>query len=149
MLEQQISKDYITAMKAKDKDKSATLNFLRAKIKDVKIEKRVDQVEDTDVIVVIKKQVKQLQDSITQFKEAGRDDLVEKEQIQLDIIKVYLPEDLPAEKVQEFVKEAIAETGASSMKDMGSVMKAVMVKTAGNADNAMVSQLVKKELSEI
>jgi len=149
MLEQQINQDYIAAMKAKDSQKSTTLNFLRAKIKDIYIANRVEKLEDAEVVAVIKKQVKQRQDSIEQFKAGGREDLVAKESAELDMLKGYLPEEMSEEILQPIVDEAVKESGATSMKDMGNVMKALMPKVAGKADNKLVSDLVKKTLASL
>lgn len=148
MLFDTINKDYIGAMKAKDKVKSGTLNFLRAQLKNQVIEKRVDKLEDADVITIIKKQIKQRQDSISQYEQAGRTDLVDQEKAEFDVLKAYLPEELSTDQVQKIIDEVIQETGANSMKDMGSVMKAVQAKTAGNADNKVVSELVKAALMQ-
>lgn len=147
MLQEQINKDYIAAMKAKESEKAQTLNFLRAQLKNVVIEKRVDKLEDVDVIAVVKKQVKQRKDSIEQFTEAGRQELADKEQQELDILADYLPEELSEGAIKKIVEEAITETEAKTMKDMGNVMKAVKEKTAGVADNAIVSRLVKDTLN--
>ena len=149
MLEEQITKDYITAMKSKDSVKASTLNFLRAQLKNVKIDKKLEGVDDVEAIAVIKKQVKQRQDSIEQFTQGGRQDLVDKEKAELEILKIYLPQELPEEEVKVLVLESIKEVGAGSMKDMGKVMKAVGIKVAGRADNRMVSVLVKKALMEL
>lgn len=147
MLQEQLNKDYIQAMKDKDQVKSQTLNFLRAQLKNVQLDKKADTLEDADVIATIKKQVKQRQDSIEQFKTGGRDDLVAKEEAELAILKSYLPEELSVEELSKIVNEAIDEAGATSMKEMGVVMKIVMAKTEGRADNKTVSELVKKALS--
>ncbi len=149
MLQEKINKDYIEAMKAKDKERSSTINFLRAQIKNIVIEKRVDSLDDQEVIAVIKKQVKQRQDSIEQFSNAGRTELVEKEQKELEILKEYLPEELSQEALKAFVDQAITETGATSMKDMGGVMKLVLEKANGQADNKVLSQLVKDGLQNL
>jgi len=149
MLEDQISKDYVTAMKAKDSVKSSTLNFLRAQIKNILIEKRVDKLQDADVVVVIKKQVKQRQDSIEQYTQGGRKDLADKEASELEILKTYLPEEMSEAEVEKLVQEAITESKAASMKDMGNVMKALMPKVSGRADNKLVSEVVKKALSQL
>ena len=148
MLHDQIDKDYIAAMKAKDKLKSATLNFLRAQLKNVVIEKRVDKLEDSDVVTVLKKQIKQRQDSISQYEKAGRQDLVEQESGELAVLKGYLPEEMSADQIKAIIAGVISETGANSMKDMGTVMKSVQEKTAGNADNKLVSELVKSALMQ-
>ena len=149
MLADQIGKDYIQAMKDKDSFKSATLSFLRAQIKNVMIDKRVDALEDAETIVIIKKQVKQRQDSIEQFQKGGRTELAEKETKESEILKSYLPEEMSEDQVKVVVDEVIKETGANSMKDMGSVMKAVLEKVAGQADGKVVSTLVKDVLSQM
>ena len=146
MLEETIGKDYITAMKARDSVRSSTLNFLRAQLKNVRIDKRADALEDGDVIVVIKKQVKSRQDSIDQYLQGGRKDLADKEAAEMAILKTYLPEEVSVDALREIVEAVIRETGASSMKDMGQVMKAVIERTAGRADNKAVSALVKDKL---
>ena len=147
MLQEQINKDYIEAMKARDTAKSATLNFLRAQLKNVIIEKKVEQLDDQDVITVLKKQIKQRQDSIEQFEQGGRKELADKEKGELEVLMGYLPEQLSEEAIAQIIKDCIDELQANSMKDMGRVMKAVGDKTQGNADNKIVSQLVKQALS--
>ena len=146
MLEKQITADYITAMKAKDFFKSTTLNFLRAQFKNIIIEKKVQELEDVDVITVIKKQVKQRQDSIEQFRDGGRPELADKEEAELAILKSYLPEELSEDEIVKLVDEAISETEATSMKDMGKVMKVVSEKAQGRVDNKVVSSLVNQIL---
>lgn len=149
MLEEQINKDYITAMKAKDTLKSSTLSFLRAQLKNILIDNKLDKLPDTDVIAVIKKQVKQRQDSISQFEQGGRRDLADKEKAELVILQSYLPEEMPDAELQSIIAQAVTEAGASSMKDMGAVMKAAMPKLAGRADNKRVSDAVKQKLSQL
>ncbi|MDD3375378.1 MAG: GatB/YqeY domain-containing protein [Candidatus Omnitrophica bacterium] len=147
MLEQQISKDYIQAMKARDSFKSSVLSFLRAQLKNVLIDKKIDQLEDQEVIAIIKKQIKQRQDSIAQFEQGNRQDLAEKEKKELEILRSYLPEEMSDQEVKKIIAEVIQETGAASMKDMGAVMKAVGLKIQGRADNKLVSNLVRESLS--
>lgn len=147
MLEEQLQKDYIQAMKNRDAVKASTVNFLRAQLKNVRIEKRSETLEDKDVVAVIKKQIKQRQESVEQYQKGGRMDLAEKESAEMSILKSYLPEELSEQVVQQFVEQAIRETGAQSMKDMGSVIKAVAAKAQGRADNRVVSELVKKALA--
>jgi len=146
MLEKQISADYIQAMKAKDKDRVAVLSFLRAQIKNVLIDKRVEALDDAEVIAVIKKQVKQRQDSISQYRSGGREDLAAKEEQELNILKGYLPQEMSADEIGALVAQAVAQVGAAGMKDMGAVMKAMGPLTAGKADNKVVSELVRKKL---
>ena len=148
-LEQQIDKDYIQAMKDRDSARSSALSFLRSQIKYARIELKTEQVPDPDVISVVKKQIKQRQDSIEQFKQGGRADLVEKEEKELAILKSYLPAEMSADEIKSIIKETIKATGASSIKDMGRVMKEAGVKLAGRADNKQVSELVKAELSQL
>lgn len=145
-LKQQILDDTKTAMKAKEMDRVSTLRFLTSAIKNKEIEVRPNELTDEDVLTVLRKSVKQRQDSIEQYKAANRIDLADKEQAELAIIESYLPQQLSADVIEKFVKEAIAEVGASSMKDMGGVMKVVMAKTQGAADNKIVSEIVKKSL---
>jgi len=149
MLEQKISGDYIKAMKDKDTVKSSVVSFLRAQLKNIIIDKKLEKLEDADVIIVIKKQIKQRQESIEQFEKGGRVDLVEKEKKELEILQAYLPQQASAEETETAVRQAIAEIKAVGMKDMGAVMKAALVKLEGRADNKMVSELVKKCLSSL
>ena len=148
-LEKKIDQDYISAMKARDGNRSSALNFLRAQIKNVKIDKRIEQVADEDVITVIKKQIKQRQDSIAQFKAGGREDLVVKEEAEFNLLKSYLPAEMSLEALGAIVDEVMKATGASSIKDMGRVMKDVLAKTGGQADNQTVSALVKERLAKV
>ena len=146
-LEEQINKDYIQAMKDRNSAKSSTLSFLRAQIKNVRIEAKSDQVADEEVVKVIKKQIKQRQDSIAQFQQGGRQDLADKEIAELSILKSYLPEEMGEDQVRAIITATIQEVGAKSANDMGKVMKALMPKVAGKADNKLVSDLVKKLLA--
>lgn len=147
MLYEQIGKDYVTAMKARDQVKSSTLNFLRAALKNVIIDKRVETLNDEEVVSIIKKQIKQRQDSIAQYQSGGRPELADKELAELTILKTYLPNELSQEQIENIVKEAVKEVGATSLKDMKQVMAAVMAKTNGQADNRLVSEIVKKVLA--
>lgn len=149
MLEEQIGKDYVKAMKDRDKVRSSTLNFLRAQIKNILIEKKIDKLEDPDVISVIKKQVKQRRESIVQYEKGGRQDLAGKESAELKILKEYLPEEMSEQELEGLVTSSIEEARAESMKDMGKVMKIVTGKVQGRADNKLVSELVKRALSQV
>jgi uncharacterized protein len=146
MLEERINRDYTGAMKARDAVRSSTLNFLRAHLKNLRIEKRTDGLEDADVTGVIKQQIKQRRDSIEQYRKGGRDDLARKESAELEILMTYLPEHIPEEKLTVIVRETIRETGGTSIKDMGSVMKALLSKVGASADNRLLSELVRREL---
>ncbi|MDD5043959.1 MAG: GatB/YqeY domain-containing protein [Candidatus Omnitrophica bacterium] len=147
MLEEKILNDYKEAMKNKDAVKSSVLSFLRSEMMNAAIDKRKKVLDDSEVVVVIKKQIKQHQDSIEQFEKGNRQDLVEKEKKELEVLKSYLPEQLSPEAVREMVKEVITSLGAQGMKDMGKVMKEATAKLGGKADGKMVSDIVRQELS--
>jgi uncharacterized protein len=146
MLMDKIAADIKEAMRAKDAARLSTLRLLKSAVEYHKIEKKQEQLTDVEVSAVIKKQIKQRQDSIEGFEKGGRADLIEKEKAELVVLKSYLPEELSPAQVEEVVKATIAEVGATTKTDMGKVMKAVQVKLAGRADNRLVSQLVSANL---
>jgi uncharacterized protein YqeY len=147
MLAEKIFNDYKEAMKARDTLKSSVLSFLRADMLNQATAKKKDKLLDTEVIVVIKKQIKQRQDSIEQFTSGGRLEAAEKEKKELGILKGYLPAELSLSQVKSLMEEAIIVIGASSIKDMGRLMKELTVKVAGQADGKLVSDLVRQRLS--
>ena len=149
MMESRINKDYIEAMKARDQVRSSALNYLRAMIKQVKVDSRLETLDDAGVTVVIKKQIKQRQDSIEQFEKGGRPDLAVKEKSEIDLMKVYLPQEMGEEELRSIINSVVKEINATSMKDMGNVMKLVLEKTAGRADGKLVSKLVKESLASL
>ena len=149
MLEKKISNDYKQAMRDKNAIKVSTLSFLRSQMKYVMIEKKVERLPDEDVIAVIKKQLKQRQDSIEQYQKGGRKDLVDKETQEAEILKTYLPKEMSEEELNSLVAATIQEIQAKGMKDMGTVIKSVLSKVAGKADNKLVSEIVKKQLSAL
>ena len=142
-----IAADMKDAMRAKDVTRLSTLRLLKSAVEYHKIEKKQEQLTDIEVTTVIKKQIKQRQDSIESFEKGGRADLVEKEKAELVVLKSYLPEELSQAQVEEVVKATIAEVGATTKTDMGKVMKAVQAKLAGRADNRLVSQIVSANLA--
>ena len=144
-LKEQLVQDMKTAMKAKEQIKLATIRFTRSAIKNREIELG-EELDDDDVLKVITTLVKQHKDSIEQYQQGGRGDLVAKEQAELEILQAYLPQQFSEEEVQALVDEAIEAVGASSMKEMGKVMKYIMPKTQGRADGKMINQLVKARL---
>ena len=146
MLEEKILNDYKEAMKARDTLKSSVLSFLRADMINLAIAKKKKVLDDSEVISVIKKQIKQRQDSIEQFKNGNRPDMADKETKELEILKSYLPPELSADEVKKIIEEVISATGAKEMKDMGKVMKEVTAQIAGRADGKLVSDLVKEIL---
>jgi len=147
MLTDRITADMKDAMRARDAARLSTLRLLKSAIEYHKIEKKQEQLTDPDVTAVIKKQIKQRQDSIEGFEKGGRADLVDKEKAELAVLKSYLPEELSQAQIEEVVKATIAELGATTRADMGKVMKAVQTKVAGCADNRLVSQLVSASLT--
>jgi uncharacterized protein YqeY len=145
-LTDQVSSDITAAMKAKDQPRLSALRMLKAAIMNKGVEKGRD-LEDAEVLQVVSSLVKQRRDSIDQFSQAGRTDLVEKEAGEISVLERYLPPAVSAEEIEAAVAAAIADTGATSAKDMGKVMKAVMPKLAGkNADGRSVNEAVRRKL---
>ena len=141
-----ISTDIAAAMKAKDPARLSALRMLKAAVMNKSVEKGRD-LEDPEVLQVIASLVKQRRESIEQFANAGRTDLVDKETAELTVLNQYLPPAASHEEIEAAVAAAIAETGAASPKDMGKVMKAVMPKLAGkNADGRAVNEIVRRQL---
>jgi uncharacterized protein len=147
MLTDQIAADLKQSMLAKDTVRLGTLRMLKSAIEYHKIASKQETLTDADITGVIKKQIKQRQDSIEGFEKGNRTDLADKEKAELAILKAYLPAELSQAQVEEIVKATIAEVGAAVKADMGKVMKAVQAKLAGRADNKLVSQLVSANLA--
>ena len=137
------------SMLAKDALRTSVLRMLLSAINYYEIQKggAGHEATEEDVLSVINKEAKQRHDSIKEFKSAGRQDLVDKEQKELEILQTFLPEQLPEEEVRKVVDEVVTETGASSLQDMGKVMGALTGKLKGQADTGMVSQLVREKLN--
>jgi len=148
MLEEKIFNDYKEAMKNKDELKSSVLSFLRAAMINTAFEKKKKNLDDNDVMAVIRKQIKERQDSIEQFTKGSRQDLADKEAKELQILKFYLPAEMSSDEIKKIIEEAVLLTGASGIKDMGKVMKEVNAKIAGRADGKLVSDLVREKLSK-
>jgi uncharacterized protein len=148
-LSERVDADLKTAMREKNATKLAVLRMLKAAIMNATIEKSgaQGQLSDADAIQVIRKQVKQRQDSIESFEKGGRAELAAKERDELSILNSYLPQAMSADEISKIVRETIAETGATSKTQMGAVMKAVQAKVAGRADGKTVSTEVQKQLS--
>ena len=145
-LKQHITDDMKSAMKAKDKQALKAVRMMLEAIKKKEIDERIE-LDDAQVMTVIQKMVKQRKDSISQFSDAGRTDLVEIEEAELEIINNYMPEQLSDEDVALVVDKAINDSGANSMKDMGKLMGMLKVQLQGKADMSLVSQLIKSRLS--
>ena len=146
-LKDQLMVDIKAAMIAKDSVKLNTLRFLHAAIKQKEIDSRPNPLTADDVMAVLKKLVKQRKESIDQFTTAGRTDLVDQETVELKVMEVYLPAQMSREQIEQVVADVIKETGASTIKDMGTVMKAVQAKTAGTADGKTISEVIKSKLN--
>lgn len=147
MLGEKILNDYKEAMKSRDALKSSVLSFLRADMMNLALAKKKNKLDDSEAISVIKKQIKQRQDSIEQFTKGNRPEMAEKEKKEFEILKTYLPPELCAEELKKIIDEVIVLTEAQGMKDMGKVMKEVSAKVAGQADGKLVSDLVRERLS--
>jgi len=146
-LNEQIAADLTAAMKAKDATRLATLRMLKAAVMNKGMVEKGRDLEDAEVLQVVASLVKQRRDSIEQFAKAGRTDLVDKETAEIAVLEHYLPPAASAEDIDAAVAAAITETGASSPRDMGKVMKAVMPKLAGkNADGKAVNEAVRRKL---
>ena len=146
MIREKMEADLKEAMKAKNEIKVSTLRFLKASFVNAQIDKK-GELSDEETIAIIKKQIKQRNESIEGFKKGNRPELADKETKELEILKSYLPEELSSEQLLAFVKEAIEETQAQGPKDMGKVMKVVMAKAKGRADGKVISEMVSKGLS--
>jgi uncharacterized protein YqeY len=146
-LTKQIVSDLTAAMKAQDAAKMSTLRMVKAAMMNRQIEKG-SELDDDDMQKLLRSLVKQRRDSIEQYEKAGRQELVDKEQAEIDVIEIYLPKAASREEIEQVVAAVIAETGASSMKDMGKVMKAAQAALEGkNADGRVVSEVVKAKLA--
>lgn len=144
-LKQRIYEDMKVAMKAKESLTLSTIRLINAEIKRVEVDERVE-VDDARVVQIITKMVKQRKDSVNIYTEAGRTDLAEKEQAEIDILNRYLPKMMSTQEIESAVEQVVQEVGALGMADMGKVMNALREKLVGVADMGQVSVLVKSRL---
>jgi uncharacterized protein YqeY len=144
-LKERIQQDMKDAMRAADKPRLATIRLILAAIKQIEVDERKD-LDDTGVTIVLDRMVKQRRESISQFEKAGRTDLVDQEAAELAIIQTYLPEPLSESELNALIDEAMAQTGASSIKDMGKVMAQLKPGLQGRADMGAVSAMIKARL---
>lgn len=144
---EQIDKDYIAAYKAKDDVKKTVLRHLKTAIKNRIVEVKGDTLSDDEVLDLVAKQIKQRKDSIEQYNAAGRPELAEVEAVEIEALSGYMPEQLSEEEIAAAVDKAIADLGASSMQDMGKVMKSITNTYKGQVDGKVVSNLVRARLS--
>jgi hypothetical protein len=144
-LKERITEDMKAAMRASAKERLGTIRLLQAAIKQREVDERIT-LDDAQVLSVIEKMIKQRKESITQFEQGGRADLAAKEKAEIELLQAYLPAQLSAAEVDALIKEAIASTGAASIKDMGKVMGVVKAQAAGRADMGAVSARIKAAL---
>ena len=145
-LEERLMDEMKQAMKASDKLRLSTIRMIRTAVKNKEIEQR-KKLDDDIILRVIQGMVRKGEESVEQFKLGGRADLVEKETKEIEILKSYLPKALSQEEIVKIIDQTIEETQASSLKDLGKVMKSVMPKLGGRAEGALINQLVKERLS--
>lgn len=145
-LKTQLTEDMKTAMRAKDQVSLSTIRLINAAIKQFEVDERTE-ADDAKVISILTKMVKQRKDSAKIYTEAGRQDLADKENAEIEILNRYLPQMMSAEEIKTVVEEAIAETGASGMADMGKVMGVLKTRLAGKADMGEVNKVLKAALT--
>ncbi|MCY7617383.1 MULTISPECIES: GatB/YqeY domain-containing protein [Bacillus] len=145
---EQLNTDMKLFMKNREKDKLVVIRMVKASLQNEAIKLKKDSLTGDEELTVLSREIKQRKDSLHEFSKANRLDLVDKVQKEIDILDVYLPEQLSEEELQTIVKETIAETGASSKADMGKVMSAIMPKVKGKADGAVINRLVSEQLSQ-
>ena len=148
-LKEQLTEDMKTAMKAKaeGKQRLAVIRMVRSAIRQAEIDGKTE-LDDAGVVSIISKEVKSRRDSIEEFRKGGREDLVEQNEAEIAVLMPYLPKQLSEDEIRELVKAAVAQTGASSQKDMGKVMGALMPKVKGRADGKLVNTIVRELLNQ-
>ena len=144
-LMEKIMQDMKEAMKSKEKERLSTIRMLISEIKKRQIDSG-KEFDDNDILGVIKSMVKSREDSVKAYREGGREDLAEKEEREVEVLKSYLPKQLSEEEVEKIVEEAIKESGAQTVRDMGKVMKIVMGKYGSQVDGKIVNKIVKEKL---
>jgi len=145
-LKERITEDMKAAMRASEKERLSTIRMVQAAIKQREVDERIT-LDDAQVLAVLEKMVKQRRESIVAFEQGGRTDLADKERTEIALLQSYLPAQLSEAEVDALIKEAIASTGAASIKDMGKVMGVVKAKAAGRADMGAVSARIKAALA--
>lgn len=142
-----INSDIVLAMKSKDTLKLATLRMLKGAIDLERINKKLDKVSDEDIVTIISKQIKTRKESIAEFEKGNRQDLVDKTNEEINVLSAYMPKMMTIDEISVFVDDAINEVNATSIKDMGSVMKILSSKLKGKADMSLVSTIIKGKLN--
>lgn len=151
-LKERLVADLTAAMKSRDAQRTGVLRMLKSKMLEAEVDQRAKkgtdyQIEDPDALAVVAAYAKQRRDAIEAYRQGGREDLAAKEEAELAIVQEYLPKQLSPDEIRSIVREAIAATGASSVNEIGVVMKAVMPKTKGAADGKLVNDIVRELLS--
>lgn len=147
-LSENIKTDMKEAMLQKNAAKLSILRMLNAEIKNVAIDKRKEVLDDAEVLEVVSKLVKRHKESISNYQQAARQDLVDQEQNEMDILMAYMPAQMSEDEIREKVQKAVSDTGAASKEDLGKVMKAVMPEFKGKADGNLVNKIVLEELAK-
>jgi len=145
-LRERVLEDIKEAMKTKQADRLSAIRMLQAAIKNREIELRPATITEPDVLGVVRKLTKQRKDSIEEYEKAGRQDLADKEKFELSVLEAYMPAQMTPDQIATLVNDVIAATGATSIKQMGAVVKEVMAKSDGRADGKTISDLVKSKL---
>lgn len=146
-LKERFTDDMKSAMRSGDKRQLGVIRLALAAIKQIEVDDRIENLDDTQVILVVDKMIKQRRESIFQYQKAGRDDLREQEEYEITVLQPYLPEALSESEIESIIDQAISETGATSIKEMGKVMGLIKPKMQGRADMGAVSKLIKTRLS--
>jgi uncharacterized protein YqeY len=149
MLKEQIAKDFNEALKGREERKLSALRLLRTEIKKREVSGQKKELSEAEVREAISTLVKQRRESIRLFREGQRQDLVEKEEAELQFLQAYLPQPLSQSAIEELIDQVLFETQATGMKDQGKVMRAVMAKISGRAEGKVVSEIVKQKLSKL
>jgi uncharacterized protein YqeY len=144
-LKDRITEDMKTAMKAKDSERLGTIRMITSAIKQREVDERI-QLDDTQVLAVVEKMIKMRKESIAQFQSGGREDLAAKEQKEIDLLQIYMPQQLSDGEVDALIAQAIAESGATSIKEMGKAMAVLKQKAQGRTDMASASAKLKAKL---
>ncbi|KGX88919.1 GatB/YqeY domain-containing protein [Pontibacillus litoralis] len=142
-----LNQDMKQALKSKEKEKLSVIRMVKASLQNEAFKLGKDDLSEEEELSVLSRELKQRKDSLQEFSDAGREDLAEKQVKEIDIIQTYMPAQLSEDELDSIVKETIEEVGATSKKEMGKVMSAVMLKVKGKTDGSLVNQLVQKHLS--
>ena len=137
-----LAQEIRSAMLARDADRLSTLRLLKSAIGYVQIERKTDELSDSDVIAVIQKEIKKRRDSVEQYDRGGRPELAAREKQEITVLESFLPQPLSPEELEQLIRSAIQEVGATSRKEMGTVIKTVQTKAAGRADGKSISTMV-------